>query len=56
MVGGDDEVTRFRDASVNEDYDVQLRLTEGDRNDPTTLGAAATCRAATASWCGSTTS
>ena len=34
MVGGDDEVTRFRDASVNDDYDVQLRLTDGDRNDP----------------------
>ena len=25
MVGGDEEVSRFRDASVNEDYDVQLR-------------------------------
>ena len=29
MVGGDQEVTRYRDPSVNEDYDVQLRL-EGD--------------------------
>jgi HAE1 family hydrophobic/amphiphilic exporter-1 len=38
MVGGDDEVTRFRDASVNDDYDVQLRLAEADRNDPATLG------------------
>lgn len=26
MVGGDEEVTRFRDPAVNEDYDVQLRL------------------------------
>lgn len=26
MVGGDEEVTRFRDPSVNEDYDVELRL------------------------------
>ncbi len=26
MVGGEEEVTRFRDPSVNEDYDVQLRL------------------------------
>ncbi|MGH9628637.1 MAG: efflux RND transporter permease subunit, partial [Bryobacteraceae bacterium] len=26
MVGGDEEVTRFRDPMVNEDYDVQLRL------------------------------
>ncbi|MBK5298791.1 MAG: efflux RND transporter permease subunit, partial [Vicinamibacteria bacterium] len=38
MVGGDDEVTRFRDASVNDDYDVQLRLAEADRNDPSMLG------------------
>ncbi|MDX6484310.1 MAG: hypothetical protein QOE95_2081 [Gaiellaceae bacterium] len=38
MVGGDQEVTRFHDASVNEAYDVQLRLTEHDRNDPRTLG------------------
>jgi hydrophobic/amphiphilic exporter-1 (mainly G- bacteria), HAE1 family len=38
MVGGDDEVTRFRDASINDDYDVQLRLAEADRNDPATLG------------------
>ena len=29
MVGGDDEVTRFRDPQINEDYDVQLRLEEG---------------------------
>lgn len=26
MVGGEEEVTRFRDPSMNEDYDVQLRL------------------------------
>lgn len=38
MVGGDDEVTRYRDATVNDDYDVQLRLAEKDRNDPRTLG------------------
>jgi len=38
MVGGDAEVTRFRDAKVNDDYDVQLRLAERDRNDPKTLG------------------
>src|SRR6184192_2373689 len=31
MVGGDDRVSRFRDPSVNEDYDVELRLTERDR-------------------------
>lgn len=38
MVGGDRRVSRFRDETVNEDYDVQLRLQESDRNDPTTLG------------------
>ncbi len=37
MVGGDDRVSRFIDASVNEDYDVQVRLEEGDRNDPATI-------------------
>jgi HAE1 family hydrophobic/amphiphilic exporter-1 len=34
MVGGDTEVSRFRDPATNEDYDVQLRLEERDRNDP----------------------
>ena len=33
MVGGDERASRFRDPSVNEDYDVQLRLMEGDRSD-----------------------
>ncbi|HXJ75342.1 MAG TPA: efflux RND transporter permease subunit, partial [Candidatus Dormibacteraeota bacterium] len=33
MVGGDQKVSRFRDESVNDDYDVQLRLQESDRND-----------------------
>jgi HAE1 family hydrophobic/amphiphilic exporter-1 len=37
MVGGDDRVSRFRDPSVNEDYDVQLRLTESDRKDAATI-------------------
>jgi len=37
MVGGDDQVSRFRDPSVNEDYDVQLRLTERDRKDSATI-------------------
>jgi HAE1 family hydrophobic/amphiphilic exporter-1 len=32
MVGGDEQVSRFRDDSVNENYDVQLRLMESDRN------------------------
>jgi HAE1 family hydrophobic/amphiphilic exporter-1 len=34
MVGGDQEVSRFHDPEVNDDYDVQLRLMEGRRNDP----------------------
>lgn len=37
LVGGEDEVSRFRDPTTNEDYDVQLRLTEADRNDAATL-------------------
>jgi hydrophobic/amphiphilic exporter-1 (mainly G- bacteria), HAE1 family len=37
MVGGEDEVSRFRDESINEDYDVELRLTEADRNDAETI-------------------
>jgi HAE1 family hydrophobic/amphiphilic exporter-1 len=37
MVGGDEEVSRFRDEAMSEDYDVQIRLTNGDRNDPATI-------------------
>jgi hydrophobic/amphiphilic exporter-1 (mainly G- bacteria), HAE1 family len=37
MVGGDDQVSRFHDPSVNEDYDVELRLTESDRKDVATI-------------------
>jgi HAE1 family hydrophobic/amphiphilic exporter-1 len=37
MVGGDTRVTRFRDETMNEDYDVQVRLKEGDRNDAGTI-------------------
>jgi HAE1 family hydrophobic/amphiphilic exporter-1 len=37
MVGGEEETSRFRDESINEDYDVQLRLTEADRNDAETI-------------------
>ena len=37
MVGGDDQVSRFRDPSVNEDYDVQLRLSDQDRSDTATI-------------------
>jgi HAE1 family hydrophobic/amphiphilic exporter-1 len=37
MVGGDDEVTRFRDRTANQEYDVQLRLDERDRGDIATI-------------------
>src|ERR1043166_7427184 len=37
MVGGDDQVTRFYDPSVNLDYDVELRLSERDRADSATI-------------------
>jgi len=37
MVGGDDRVSRFIDPTVNEDYDVEVRLEDGDRNDPGTI-------------------
>jgi HAE1 family hydrophobic/amphiphilic exporter-1 len=37
MVGGDTEVSRFLDPATNEDYDVQLRLSDRDRGDPGTI-------------------
>jgi HAE1 family hydrophobic/amphiphilic exporter-1 len=37
MVGGDTEVSRFIDPSVNQEYDVQLRLNEADRGDVNTI-------------------
>jgi HAE1 family hydrophobic/amphiphilic exporter-1 len=37
MVGGDTEVSRFRDPATNEDYDVQLRLSEADRSEATEI-------------------
>src|SRR5437870_3886570 len=37
MVGGDERVSRFHDPSSNEDYDVQLRLANGSRNDLDTI-------------------
>jgi hydrophobic/amphiphilic exporter-1 (mainly G- bacteria), HAE1 family len=38
MVGGDDQVSRFRDETMNEDYDVQVRLKPGDRNSAEAIG------------------
>jgi HAE1 family hydrophobic/amphiphilic exporter-1 len=37
MVGGDEEVSRFYDPSVNEEYDVQLRLSQSDREELATI-------------------
>ncbi len=34
MVGGDERASRYRDARVGEDYDVQIRLESRDRSDP----------------------
>jgi HAE1 family hydrophobic/amphiphilic exporter-1 len=37
MVGGNQEVTSYRDPVANEEYDVQLRLDERDRDDPAVI-------------------
>ena len=37
MVGGDDRAGRFYDATTNFDYDIELRLQNGDRNDQKTI-------------------
>jgi hydrophobic/amphiphilic exporter-1 (mainly G- bacteria), HAE1 family len=37
MVGGDDEVSRFRDEKLADDYDVEVRLTGADRNNADTV-------------------
>jgi hydrophobic/amphiphilic exporter-1 (mainly G- bacteria), HAE1 family len=37
MVGGDDQVSRFRDPTVNDDYDVQIRLMDAYRGDFKTI-------------------
>lgn len=39
MVGGDEEMSRFRDVRMNEDYDVTLRLADGGRNDVETISS-----------------
>ncbi len=39
MVGGDEEASRFRDPTMNEDYDVTLRLADGGRNDAETISS-----------------
>ena len=37
MVGGDERVSRFRDETMNEDYDVSIRLKSGDRDNAATI-------------------
>jgi HAE1 family hydrophobic/amphiphilic exporter-1 len=37
MVGGDDQVSRFRDPTVNDDYDVSIRLMDTYRGDLKTI-------------------
>ncbi len=37
MVGGDDEVSRYRDDKLAEDYDVEIRLAGADRNSERTV-------------------
>ena len=37
MIGGDAEVSRFYDPTVNDEYDVELRLREADRDDPAAI-------------------
>jgi HAE1 family hydrophobic/amphiphilic exporter-1 len=37
MVGGDDQVSRFHDNTVNDDYDVQIRLIDAYRGDLRTI-------------------
>jgi HAE1 family hydrophobic/amphiphilic exporter-1 len=37
MVGGEDRASRYRDESINQDYDVQLRLAREDRSDVATI-------------------
>jgi hydrophobic/amphiphilic exporter-1 (mainly G- bacteria), HAE1 family len=38
LVGGDAQVSRFRDRSADQEYDVTLRLEPRDREDPDTIG------------------
>src|SRR6185503_12876863 len=45
MVAGDQQVSRFHDPAVNEDYDVTLRLVEADRTDPDTISRLYVARA-----------
>ncbi len=52
MVGGDDQVSRFHDPATNEDYDIELRVANGERNDPGAIGRLYVPRAAVAGTAG----
>jgi HAE1 family hydrophobic/amphiphilic exporter-1 len=52
-VGGDEEVSRFRDESANENYDVQLRLIDRDRDSTQAIAKLYVARNGTASRSGS---
>ena len=49
MVGGDQEVSRFHDPFLDQDYDVQLRLSASDRSDPGTISRLYVSRASAGS-------
>jgi len=53
MVGGDDEVSVFRDEAANDNYDVQLRLEEGDRDRAQSIARLTVPRSAGSSGAGS---
>jgi len=48
MVGGDDEVSKFRDPLVGEDYDVTIRLAAGHRDQADTISRLYVSRSSTA--------
>ncbi len=56
MVGGDEEVSRFRDPSVNDDYDVAAAADDRKAGTTRTRSRGSTCRAAAAASCGWTAS
>jgi hypothetical protein len=53
MVGGEEERSRFRDESINEDYDVQLRLTKRRPERRGTISGCMFLHRARWTWCGS---
>ena len=55
MVGGDEKVSRFIDPSVNEQYDVGLRLSQSDREDIGTISHLLRPARGAPVWCGLTT-